>query len=90
MAPIAAADLPAAIELIQRGEWQQAHGVLAALVAKDPSPRTRAMVAYARGREAQLALRLNEARVELDTALQIDPELQLAKTALAELFTRKK
>ena len=45
---------------------------------------------YARGREAQLDRRLDDARVELQDALDLDPELQLAKTALTELFTRRK
>ncbi len=84
-------DLASALEQLQRGQWDAARQTLAALVARAPDvPRYRALLAYARGREAQLAHRLDEARVELQDALQIDPELQLAKTALAELFTRRK
>ena len=84
--------VPAAVvEQLQRGQWDAARAALTALAARNPdTPRYRALIAYARGREAQLAGRLDEARVELQDALQIDPELQLAKTALAELFTRRK
>jgi hypothetical protein len=84
-------ELAAALEQLQRGQWDAARAILSALAARVPDvPRYRALLAYARGREAQLAQRLDEARVELQDALQIDPELQLAKTALAELFTRRK
>jgi Tfp pilus assembly protein PilF len=80
-----------ALEHMQRGQWDAARAILAALAARAPDvPRFRALQSYARGREAQLAHRLDEARVELQDALQIDPDLQLAKTALAELFTRRK
>jgi hypothetical protein len=47
-------------------------------------------MSYARGREAQVGGRVDDARVELQDALELDPELQLAKTALTELFTRRK
>lgn len=84
--------VPAAVvEQLQRGQWDAARAALTALAARNPdTPRYRALIAYARGREAQLAGRLDEARVELQDALQLDSELQLAKTALAELFTRRK
>jgi len=84
-------ELAPILEQMQRGQWEAARTALAALAAKAPdTPRYRALICYARGREAQLAQRVDEARVELQDALQIDPELQLAKTALAELFTRRK
>ncbi len=84
-------ELAGVLEHLQHGQWEAARQALAALAARAPDvPRYRALLAYARGREAQLAHRLDEARVELQDALQIDPELQLAKTALAELFTRRK
>jgi hypothetical protein len=84
-------ELAGALEQLQRGQWDAARATLSALAERAPSvPRYRALLAYARGREAQLAQRLDEARVELQDALQLDPELQLAKTALAELFTRRK
>jgi hypothetical protein len=84
-------ELASVLDQIQRGQWEAARAALAALAAKAPEvARYRALLAYTRGREAQLAQRLDEARVELQDALQLDPDLQLAKTALAELFTRRK
>jgi tetratricopeptide (TPR) repeat protein len=84
-------ELASALEQMQRRQWDAARATLAALAARAPDvPRYRALICYARGREAQLAHRLDEARVELQDALQLDPDLQLAKTALAELFTRRK
>jgi hypothetical protein len=81
----------AAIDLLQRQQWDPARSLLHQLQARDPSSkRIRALMCYARGREAQLDRRLDDARVELQDALDLDPELQLAKTALTELFTRRK
>lgn len=89
--PLGRPGADSAIELMNHGQWDQARAMLEALAAKEPdAPKYRALLAYARGREAQLEHRLDEARIELMTALQIDPELQLAKTALGELFTRRK
>ncbi|MEJ7603990.1 MAG: hypothetical protein WKG01_39285 [Kofleriaceae bacterium] len=79
------------IELLQRGQWDAARAALDQLLAGQPgSPRYRALQAYSKGREAQLTGQRDEARVELENALQLDPDLQLAKTALGELFTRRK
>jgi hypothetical protein len=84
-------DLAAALELLARLQWDAARTALNTLATKHPgTPRYRALLAFARGREAQLARRIDEARVELEQALQIDPDLQLAKSALGELFTRRK
>jgi hypothetical protein len=84
-------ELAGVYEQLQRGQWAAARTLLSVLVARTPGvPRYLALLCYARGREAQLAHRLDEARVELQAALQLDPELALAKTALAELFTRRK
>ena len=84
-------ELATAIELLGKSQWEPARTILNALAARSPQiARYRALLAYSRGREAQLLRRIDEARVELDQALQIDPELQLAKTALGELFTRRK
>jgi len=83
--------LTAILDLVQKGQWESARSALHILTAKAPTvPRYHAMLAYVRGREAQLARRLDEARVELMHALQLDPDLDLAKTALGELFTRRK
>jgi hypothetical protein len=79
------------VDLLQRQQWDQARSVLHQLSARDPSSkRVRALMCYARGREAQLERRVDDARVELQEALDLDPDLQLAKTALTELFTRRK
>jgi hypothetical protein len=84
-------DLAPVLELLGNGHWEAARTLLSALTTRSPQvARYRALLAYSRGREAQLLQRIDEARVELEQALQIDPELQLAKTALGELFTRRK
>ena len=77
-------------DLMQRGQWDQARAAITALGGREPSPKYQALLSYSRGRQAQLDHRLDEARVELHEALQLDPDLQIAKTALAELFTRRK
>ena len=90
-AVVVPADEATVLELLQRHQWDQARSALHQLSARDPtSKRIRALVCYARGREAQLDRRVDDARVELQDALELDPELQLAKTALTELFTRRK
>lgn len=84
-------ELAPILELIKLGQLAAARVALETLTARSPSvPRYQALLHYARGREAQLAKRVDEARVELQDALQIDPDLALAKSALAELFTRRK
>jgi hypothetical protein len=84
-------ELAPILELMTQGHFAASRLALETLAARSPEvPRYRALIAYSKGREAQLARRIDEARVELQEALQIDPELQLAKTALAELFTRRK
>lgn len=84
-------DVASALELLGRGQWDAGRAILQSLAERHPTvPRYRALVCYALGRQAQVEQRLNEARVELDRALQIDPTLQLAKTALGELFSRRK
>jgi hypothetical protein len=79
------------MELLHRGQWEAANAAIEHQLAKQPeSPRFRSLQAYSKGRKAQLAGQRDEARVELENALQLDPDLQLAKTALGELFTRRK
>lgn len=79
------------LDLLAKRQWDAARIQLDALAAKHPgSPRPQALQAFARGRRAQLEQRLDEARIELDRALQLDPDLQPAKAALAELFTRRR
>jgi tetratricopeptide (TPR) repeat protein len=90
-APAPPRDEAAVLDLLQRQQWDQARSALHQLSARDPnSKRIRALVCYARGREAQLDRRVDDARVELQDALELDPDLQVAKTALTELFTRRK
>jgi len=90
-APMTARDEAAVLDLLQRQQWDQARSALHQLLARDQnSKRIRALECYARGREAQLDRRLDDARVELQDALDLDPDLQVAKTALTELFTRRK
>jgi hypothetical protein len=89
--PVTARDEAVVLDLLQRQQWDQARTALHQLSARDPSSkRIRALEAYARGREAQLDRRLDDARVELQDALELDPDLQVAKTALTELFTRRR
>jgi hypothetical protein len=89
--PVTARDEAAVLDLLQRQQWDLARTALHQLSARDPSSkRIRALEAYARGREAQLDRRLDDARVELQDALELDPDLQAAKTALTELFTRRR
>ncbi len=89
-APAVEPELVGVYEQLQRGDWATARAALNALIALQPKPRYRALLQYSIGREAQLSNKLNEARVDLQAALEIDPDLQVAKTALAELFTRRK
>lgn len=84
-------ELAPILELLKLGQLAAARVALETLTARSPSVvRYQALLHYARGREAQLAKRVDEARVELQDALQLDPDLALAKSALAELFTRRK
>lgn len=83
-------ELVGVYDLMAKGQWDAARTTLNALIALQDKPRYRALIQYAIGREAQLANRLNEARVDLQSALAIDPDLQVAKTALAELFSRRR
>ena len=84
-------ELAAVHDDITRGQWDAARVNLQALIARQPaSPRFHSLLAYVKGRKAQLEHRIDEARVELDRALQLDPDLAPAKTALAELFTRRR
>lgn len=84
-------ELAAIHELIAQQQLAAARAALETLCTRQPQNlKYRALLCFARGREAQLAQRIDEARVELQDALQLDPDLQLAKSALAELFTRRR
>lgn len=84
-------ELSPILQLFADGQVAAARVALESLTTRSPTVvRFEALLHYAKGREAQLAKQIDVARVELQDALQLDPELQLAKTALAELFTRRK
>lgn len=84
-------ELAPILALLEHGQFAACRVALETLVARSPNvARYRALIAYTKGREAQHARRIDDARVELQEALQIDPGLELAKTALGELFSRRK
>jgi tetratricopeptide (TPR) repeat protein len=79
------------MDLVRRSQWPGARQALEKLASRVPgSKHYRAMLAYARAREAQMAGRIDDAILELQRALQIDPDLSLAKTTLADLQSRRK
>ena len=79
------------VMLLGRNQLAAAKVALAALAASAPqSKQYRSLLAYAKGREALLDNRFDAAYVNLKEALQIDPDLQPARTALAELLSRRK
>jgi len=85
------AELMQVMDLVRKGQWPGARAALQNLAARVPtSTHYKALLSYARAREAQMAGRPDEAILELQRALQLDPNLSLAKTALAEMQTRKK
>jgi len=85
------ASVTVALDLLANQQWDAARVALNALSAMAPdSQHVRALVCYAAGRQAQVERRLDEARVDLQRALQLDPQLAPAKAALAELFARRK
>ena len=85
------AELMLVMDLVRKGQWPGARAALQNLAARVPtSTHYKALLSYARAREAQMAGRPAEAILELQRALELDPNLSLAKTALAEMQTRKK
>jgi hypothetical protein len=73
-------------ELLSKKRWTEAKAVLEALSSNAPLERRYlAWIAYARAVEALDAGRLAEARRELVRATAIDPALEPAKIALAEI-----
>ena len=78
-------------ELLAQDRLTDARMKLETLVARQPGvAKHQALIHYAKGREAQLAGRRDEARLELLDALDLDRDLQIANTALGELLTRRK
>jgi hypothetical protein len=83
------AALDQALSLIQARNWGTARQVLHTLAARIPqSKQYRALLCFVRGREAQAAGRSEDAVLEFQRALQLDPELAQAKLAIAELRRR--
>ena len=75
---------------IAANNWVGARQVLNGLAARMPaSKQYRALLCYTRGREAQLAGKGEEAVMELQRALQLDPDLSLAKSALDDVYRRR-
>jgi hypothetical protein len=79
-----------ALELVTAQSWTAARQALHALAARVPqSKQYRALLCYTRGREAQAAGHSDEATLEFQRALQLDPELGHAKQALADIQRRR-
>jgi hypothetical protein len=84
------AALRESLMLLNEQNWSGARQVLHNLAARVPASKNyRALLGYARGREAQVAGRIDDASLEFQRALQLDPELALAKAALAEVQRRR-
>ena len=71
-------------------QFESARMLLEDLVKEKPTPAYKALLHFAKGKEAIAAQRLDEARVEIMEALQIIPDHPLAKSALVEMMTRRK
>jgi hypothetical protein len=79
-----------ALILLNDQSWTPARQVLQTLAARVPQSKNyRALLGYARGREAQAAGRGEDAALEYQRALQLDPDLAMAKAALAEVQRRR-
>ena len=80
------AELQAAMNLLSSKDYSGARAAFHALAAKLPQSRQyRALLCYARGRETQAMGRPDDAVMEFQRALQLDPELEIAKQAIREL-----
>jgi hypothetical protein len=84
------ASLDEAVAFMEQRNWTAARVSLHALAAKVPqSKQYRALLCYSRGREAHAAGRTDEALLEYQRALQLDPDLAQVKQAVAELQRRR-
>jgi hypothetical protein len=78
--------LKQAMDLLSSKDWSGARLALHALAAKVPQARNyRALLCYARGRETAATGRVDDAVMEFQRALQLDPDLEIAKTAIREV-----
>lgn len=79
-------ELKNAMSLLSSKDWSAARQAFHALAAKVPQSRHyRALLCYARGRETQATGRTDDAQLEFQRALQLDPDLELAKVAIREV-----
>jgi hypothetical protein len=79
-------DFELAMDLLRRKLWPEARTAFHKLAAAVPNEkRYRSHMHYARGREAEAAGKLDEARAEWQRALAAEPDMQRAKLALADL-----
>lgn len=84
------AALNEALMLMEQRDWTAARQCLHALAAKIPQSKPyRALLCYTRGREAHAAGRAEDALLEYQRALQLDPDLAQVKQAVAELQRRR-
>ena len=84
------AALQGALELMKTGEWRAAREALHALAAHVPQSKPyRAMLCFARGREAHVAGKFDDAVLEYQRALQLDPDLVPAKQAMVDAQRRR-
>ena len=75
---------------MEQRNWTAARHCLHALAAKVPQSKPyRALLCYTRGREAHVAGRADDALLEYQRALQLDPDLAQVKQAVAELQRRR-
>lgn len=78
--------LKQAMDLLSSKDWSGARLALHALAAKVPQARNyRALLCYARGRETAATGRTDDAVMEFQRALQLDPDLEIAKAAIREV-----
>ncbi len=81
--------LQEALQLMSQHNWAGARTAMQHLAARVPQSKPyRALLCYARGREAQAAGKPDDAAAEFQRALQLDPDLVQAKLALAEVKRR--
>jgi hypothetical protein len=84
-------ELAPILELMGMGMWDVAQAAIDALAAKTPqNNRYAALAYYTRGRRAQAEGDRRIAQIEFAEALKLDPDLEPAKIANAELFARRK
>lgn len=80
------AQLKQGMDLLSSKDWSGARLAFHALAARVPQARNyRALLCYARGRETAATGRIDDAVMEFQRALQLDPDLEIAKAAIREV-----